>query len=71
MAVVESVKAVSDIYTSVAGTVVEVNQGLDEEPEGINKDPYGNYLAAIEFTKLDESELMDAAEYDAFVAAEG
>lgn len=71
VAVVESVKAVSDIYTSVAGTVVEVNQGLDEEPEGINKDPYGNYLAAIEFTKLDESELMDAAEYDAFVAAEG
>lgn len=71
VAVVESVKAVSDIYTSVAGTVVEVNQSLDEQPEGINADPYGSYLAAIEFTVLDESQLLDAAAYDAFVAAEG
>jgi glycine cleavage system H protein len=40
-AVVESVKAASDIYSPVAGTVVEVNTSLEEEPSNLNEDPYG------------------------------
>ncbi len=41
MAVVESVKAASDVYSPVAGVVVEVNEGLADDPEIINSDPYG------------------------------
>lgn len=40
-AVVESVKAASDIYSPIAGTVVEVNTALEEEPSNLNEDPYG------------------------------
>lgn len=70
IAVVESVKAVSNIYTSVSGEVVEVNEALDAQPELLNEDPYANYLAAIRVDAIAEDELMSASEYDAFVAAE-
>lgn len=70
IAVVESVKAVSNIYTSVSGKVVEVNEALDAKPELINEDPYANFIAAFEFTSIAGDELMSAQEYDAFVAAE-
>ena len=43
-AVVESVKAASDIYSPIAGTVVEVNTALEEEPSNLNEDPYGCLL---------------------------
>ncbi len=42
MAVVESVKAASDVYAPISGTVVEVNEGLGDDPEKINADPYGD-----------------------------
>ena len=42
MAVVESVKAASDVYAPITGTVVEVNEGLADDPEAINNDPYGD-----------------------------
>jgi glycine cleavage system H protein len=70
-AVVESVKAASEIYTPVGGKVVEVNEALENQPELINADPYGTFIAVIEIAELDEANLMDADAYDAFVASEG
>ncbi len=53
---VESVKTVSDLYTPVSGTIVKVNHELDDSPEIINEDPYGDgWIALIELS--DESEL--------------
>jgi glycine cleavage system H protein len=70
--VVESVKAVSDIYAPVSGTVVEVNEGLPESPEVINEDPYGDgWLIKVRISDLSELEdLMDGEEYDEMVAKE-
>lgn len=70
-AVVESVKAASEIYTPVGGKVVEVNEALESEPERINADPYGAFIAVVEVSEIDEASLLDADAYDAFVAAEG
>ncbi len=67
--VVESVKAVSDLYAPVSGKVVETNQALAEKPEVINTDPYGQaWMIVVEpkdLTELDQ--LMDAAAYAAMV----
>ncbi len=53
-AVVESVKAASDIYSPVSGTVVEVNNSLEEEPSNINEDPYGvGWLFKIRVAEAD------------------
>jgi glycine cleavage system H protein len=66
--VVESVKAASDIYMPISGTITEVNSALEDEPELINTDPYGaGWL--IRFTIKNSSEidgLMDAAAYTAY-----
>jgi len=64
---VESVKAASDLYSPVSGTVVEVNEALEDAPELINQDAYANWIIKVEMS--DESELenlMDAAAYEAF-----
>ena len=64
---VESVKAASDLYSPVSGTVVEVNEALEDAPELINQDTYENWIIKVEMS--DESELetlMDAAAYEAF-----
>jgi glycine cleavage system H protein len=70
VAEIESVKAVSDVYAPVSGTITEVNEDLDGAEESINEDPYGaGWLFCIELS--DETELegmMDAAAYQAFVA---
>ena len=70
MGVVESVKAVSDVYAPVSGTVLEVNDDLPENTELVNEDPYGDgWMVKIEIsdpTELDE--LLSAAEYEAYVA---
>jgi len=64
-AVVESIKAVSDIYAPVSGTVTAVNETLLDEPELINEDPYGDgWLVEIELT--DDSELDDLLDADAY-----
>lgn len=67
--VVESVKAVSDLYAPLSGTVVETNQGLAEKPEVINTDPYGQaWMIVVEPKDLKElDQLMDAAAYAATV----
>ncbi len=67
LAVVESVKAVSQIYTQIAGKVVEVNEALDDSPEILNADPYGNFIAAIESSSIDEDEFLSADEYSALL----
>lgn len=69
---VESVKAVSDIYSPVTGEVIEVNETLAEAPEKINQDPHGSaWLAKIRLEKPAELEgLMTAAQYDEYVKAE-
>ncbi|MBQ7142365.1 MAG: glycine cleavage system protein GcvH [Bacteroidaceae bacterium] len=64
---VESVKAASDLNSPVSGTVVEVNEALEDAPELINKDAYENWIIKVEMS--DESELenlMDAAAYEEF-----
>ena len=64
---VESVKAASDLNSPVSGTVVEVNEVLEDAPELINKDAYENWIIKVEMS--DESELenlMDAAAYEEF-----
>ena len=67
--VVESVKAVSDLYSPVTGRVVEVNQPLLTAPELLNEDPYNDgWMIKVEVTDPDEiDELMDAAAYKEYV----
>lgn len=68
--VVESVKAVSDIYAPLSGSVVEVNNALADAPEKVNQDPYGAGWIAV-LTIDDPSELaalLDSAAYDALTA---
>ncbi|HEY3742403.1 MAG TPA: glycine cleavage system protein GcvH [Bryobacteraceae bacterium] len=66
---VESVKAVSDIYSPVTGEVVEVNEALATTPEKINEDPYQlGWLAKIKLSAPDELKaLMNAADYTKYV----
>lgn len=64
---VESVKAVSDIYAPVNGTVSQVNETLLDAPEAINQDPYGAWLVKLAGSTGGEG-LMDAAAYQAYCA---
>jgi glycine cleavage system H protein len=70
--VVESVKAVNDLIAPVSGGVSEVNKALEDEPEIINSDPYGDgWIIAIEVTnKGDLDELLTAKEYKEMVEEE-
>jgi len=67
---VESVKAVSEIYSPVSGEVVEVNTALGNEPEKINKEPHGAaWIVRIKLSNPKELEgLMDAAAYQNYIA---
>ena len=71
--VVESVKAVSDIFAPVNGTVVEINEALNDAPEKVNQDPYGQgWIAVLELTdSAGLTELMDSEAYAAQVAKGG
>lgn len=66
---VESVKTVSELYSPLSGTVVEVNEDLDDSPEAVNESPYeGAWMLLVELS--DESELdklMSAEQYKAFI----
>ena len=68
--VVESVKAVSDLYAPVSGTVVEVNEALRDAPELLNSDPFGEgWVARVELADTTELDaLMDADAYAAETA---
>jgi glycine cleavage system H protein len=70
--VVESVKAVSDVYAPVSGTVEEINEELPDAPEIMNTSPYGDgWMIKIRMSNPDElDELMDAAAYQAHIAEE-
>ena len=70
--VVESVKAVSDLYAPVSGTVVEANTVLEDQPELVNASPYGQgWMVVIEVAHLEELQpLLTATEYQAYVAQE-
>ena len=72
-AVVESVKAASDVYAPVSGEVVEVNEVLGDGPETVNTDPYGNgWIFRMQPSDSDQvDELMDAEAYGAFLESEG
>lgn len=66
---VESVKAVSDVFSPVTGTVAEVNEALLDAPESMNEDPYGAWLIRVE-NITGQEELMDAEAYIAFYESE-
>ncbi len=72
LGVVESVKAVSDLYAPVSGTVVETNLVLEDQPELINASPYGQgWIAVLEASDSSQWQgLLTAAEYQAYVAQE-
>ncbi|MBC3900404.1 glycine cleavage system protein GcvH [Acetobacterium malicum] len=63
--VVESVKAASDVYLPVSGTIVKINEALVDEPELVNVDAFENWMVCVEMDNLTElDELMDAAAYE-------
>ena len=69
IAEIESTKSVSDIYVPVSGVIRDVNDALTDEPERVNRDPYGDgWIFEVELTNTAEVEdLLDAAGYHAFV----
>jgi glycine cleavage system H protein len=68
---VESVKAVSDLYSPVTGTVTAVNEELKSAPDKINEDPHGAWIIKVELADPAELEkLLDAAAYEAFISEE-
>ena len=72
-ATIESVKAVSDVYAPVSGTIVEVNENLNDSPELVNNDPYNEgWMCAIDLSDASEAdELMDSVAYAKMVEEGG
>ncbi|MGA9392007.1 MAG: glycine cleavage system protein GcvH [Candidatus Sulfotelmatobacter sp.] len=69
---VESVKAVSDIYSPASGTVKEINEELNTSPENVNKDAHSAWMMKIALKDPGElNGLLSAADYEKFVAEEG
>lgn len=68
--VVESVKAVSDVYSPIDGEIVAVNEGLEDAPEAINTEPYGGgWLVKIKLSDTSQIDgLLDASAYTEFLA---
>ena len=66
---IEAVKTVTDIFSPVKGKIIEINNGIDNSPEVMNTDPYGDgWLMKVELTDEDcSSELMSPSEYESFV----
>jgi glycine cleavage system H protein len=69
LATVESVKAASEVYMPIGGKVIEINEVLEDSPELVNKDPFGEaWLVRVAIADpADLDELLDAAAYQAFV----
>lgn len=68
---VESVKAVSDLYSPVSGTVSEVNEALKNEPDKINAAPHETWIIKVELSDAKQWDgLLDAAAYEAFISEE-
>jgi glycine cleavage system H protein len=70
--VIESVKAASDLYSPISGVVADVNESLETAPEDINNDPYGNgWIFKLEkINPAEINDLMNAADYEAFLESE-
>jgi len=70
---VESVKAVSEIFTPVGGEVVEVNDGLNDAPESVNNDPYGEgWMVKVKMDNPGEADaMMSSAEYEEYLSSNG
>lgn len=70
---VESVKAVSEIFTPVGGEVVEVNEGLNDAPESVNNDPYGEgWMVKVKMDNPGEADaMMSSAEYEEYLSSQG
>ena len=65
---IESVKAVSELYSPVTGEVVEVNTALKDTPELVNKDPHGSWMIVIRMTNAgEEAGLLDATQYETLI----
>ena len=73
LAEIESVKAVSNIYAPVSGSVTETNENIEDSPEVVNEDPYGDgwLIKMILNDAAELDSLLDAAAYDAHTAAAG
>ncbi len=70
-AVIESVKAASDTYMPIGGTVTEANEAIVDDPSLLNKDAYANWMIKVEITNLaDLDVLMDGAAYTEFLGGE-
>jgi len=68
---VESVKAASDLYSPVSGTVVEINEALEDQPELLNEDAFESWIIKVQLSDKSELDaLMDAAAYEAFCTKE-
>lgn len=69
--VVESVKAASDIFSPLSGTVLEANEALDDSPELINESPYDNYITVLSLDNPDElKELLSPEQYEEYTKGE-
>jgi len=69
---VESVKAVSDLFAPVSGTVTEINEALNTKPEQVNKDANATWMIKISLKDSGETgQLLSSADYEKFVAEEG
>ena len=69
---VESVKAVSDLYSPVSGTVTAINEELTNSPDKINEDAHTAWIIKVELSEPSQVDsLLDAAAYEAFIAEEG
>jgi glycine cleavage system H protein len=69
MGTIESVKAVAEVYTPVAGEVIEVNEAVSDDPELLNEDPHGEgWLIKLRFSSAsDLKDLMNAEQYEEYV----
>jgi glycine cleavage system H protein len=71
LSAIDSVKAASDVYAPVSGSVVKVNEALSDAPESVNSDPYGSWIAAVKMDDPGEADaLLDAKAYEEFCASE-
>lgn len=72
LGVVESVKAASDVFSPISGTVVEVNESLQDSPELINEAPYENHIAVLKIQDPAELEqLLNDTQYEEYVKSQG
>ena len=70
LAVVESVKAASEVFCAVGGEVIEANEALTDTPEKINESPFESWIARVRVDEGNEDLLMDAEAYEALILAE-